>query len=935
MTLNATQFMKAAAVLCASLVCSQATIARDYANWMAELPDGLYVSQVSIPGTHDTATASLVTAAPTAQCQTASIKDQLNTGVRAFDFRPGKKPSSSSSEIYCYHGSARTSILFKDAISMITTFLEQHPTEFVIIHLDGGNYSSSITDAQYKAIFEDASIKPYMMNFSRNLTVKDMRKHIFIIKRYGLTLDAYYAPTAYEWYGDENWATLSDEERWRKQTGGKLESPNGNYRAALHVQDLANSNKASNGYDSKVEAVEQMLKHAQRLNATSDYSNIFVMNFCSGYNGTVSSSSSYVENATHTNKKVVDYLKEHSGPTGILMADYLVTDTHSGISGASGTYTTYGEQFIKSVVDNNFTYAAAYAAANAAKIPTFSQIVLPTGTSDALFRGNSVMIDVNKNGTFEIIAAGRDLKNGWANTITQISNLSTATQICQQNISYERQITPYDHNNDGHIDILMANSWASQLYLNDKAGAFTWLDAKDGEGNSRPLLYGQELGGQGDGVGENQRTGLCIPFDVDFNGYKDIVTYSGDKKPVVFENYNGTDAIYGKGACNIPQLTDGSMAEGDINNDGRPDLIITGKNASGVRQISFCIAKKGGWEMEVVTPESLQPYATTQGAIRLADINNDGLLDVFVTGLASDTQSRYNYNVAYLLINKGNYKFEKAPATFPGCKVSDIEFCDLDNDGLVDIIYLGEGPTYEDWLKVNGTDQNLYIAMNQGNGLFRLSESPFAGARSGASVAVADIDGDGLADVARMGYGSPCFAIFKNNGIPRASNAPHRVDFVNSYEDHDWGLHMGYDNDNNVYVRLDNPIENAGIRYNAFVVTKDSKQYSAVPANIEKKTLLTSNVDAATLNGGVDIYFPGVKYDNLASYGVQAILPNKKVIQIDNEDLIPTGIDGINLDENDADAPVEFYNLQGQRVVNPSNGIYIRRQGSNVTKVRI
>lgn len=52
MTLNATQFMKAAAVLCASLVCSQATIARDYANWMAELPDNLYVTQVSIPGTH-------------------------------------------------------------------------------------------------------------------------------------------------------------------------------------------------------------------------------------------------------------------------------------------------------------------------------------------------------------------------------------------------------------------------------------------------------------------------------------------------------------------------------------------------------------------------------------------------------------------------------------------------------------------------------------------------------------------------------------------------------------------------------------------------------------------------------------------------------------------------------------------------------------------
>ncbi|MBD5186068.1 MAG: hypothetical protein HDS92_05610, partial [Bacteroidales bacterium] len=34
-------------------------------------------------------------------------------------------------------------------------------------------------------------------------------------------------------------------------------------------------------------------------------------------------------------------------------------------------------------------------------------------------------------------------------------------------------------------------------------------------------------------------------------------------------------------------------------------------------------------------------------------------------------------------------------------------------------------------------------------------------------------------------------------------------------------------------------------------------------------------------------------------------------------------------------APVEFYNLQGVRVMNPSNGIFIRRQGNEVTKVLV
>lgn len=47
---------------------------------------------------------------------------------------------------------------------------------------------------------------------------------------------------------------------------------------------------------------------------------------------------------------------------------------------------------------------------------------------------------------------------------------------------------------------------------------------------------------------------------------------------------------------------------------------------------------------------------------------------------------------------------------------------------------------------------------------------------------------------------------------------------------------------------------------------------------------------------------------------------------------IPTGVEDVTVDEN---APVEYYNLQGVRVANPENGIYIRRQGSKVSKVLV
>ena len=53
-------------------------------------------------------------------------------------------------------------------------------------------------------------------------------------------------------------------------------------------------------------------------------------------------------------------------------------------------------------------------------------------------------------------------------------------------------------------------------------------------------------------------------------------------------------------------------------------------------------------------------------------------------------------------------------------------------------------------------------------------------------------------------------------------------------------------------------------------------------------------------------------------------------IELSNEQY--TGIADITVDEN---APVEYFNLQGVRVANPENGLYIRRQGGKATKVYV
>ena len=56
-------------------------------DWMKRLPDNLFVSQVSIPGTHDAATGNGVTLASYSQCQDIDVATQWSIGIRAFDFR--------------------------------------------------------------------------------------------------------------------------------------------------------------------------------------------------------------------------------------------------------------------------------------------------------------------------------------------------------------------------------------------------------------------------------------------------------------------------------------------------------------------------------------------------------------------------------------------------------------------------------------------------------------------------------------------------------------------------------------------------------------------------------------------------------------------------------------------------------------------------------
>ncbi len=103
---------------------------------------------------------------------------------------------------------------------------------------------------------------------------------------------------------------------------------------------------------------------------------------------------------------------------------------------------------------------------------------------------------------------------------------------------------------------------------------------------------------------------------------------------------------------------------------------------------------------------------------------------------------------------------------------------------------------------------------------------------------------------------------------------------------------------------------------------------NSIPASVKAETPYTFEY-VATVSSKV----------KLENCNVVAYLMDLKTGVIENATTVKAGnfggSTGVSEVTVDANAPVEYFNLQGMRVQNPSTGVYIRRQGSEVTKVLV
>lgn len=97
-------------------------------DWMKELPDSVFVSELSIPGTHET---MAIIGGDFAQCQSLDLTEQLVSGIRALDIRC----RHIDNKFAIHHGPVYQEKMFGDVLNACKDFLSKHPEEVIFMRI--------------------------------------------------------------------------------------------------------------------------------------------------------------------------------------------------------------------------------------------------------------------------------------------------------------------------------------------------------------------------------------------------------------------------------------------------------------------------------------------------------------------------------------------------------------------------------------------------------------------------------------------------------------------------------------------------------------------------------------------------------------------------------------------------------------------------------
>lgn len=284
-------------------------MASNMSDWMKRVPDATSISDISIPGTHDSATYVIgmpwwqlaqVVSVPVyalaryTQCQSLSISEQLEAGVRFLDIRI--KPGEG---FPLYHGPVSLSMKLTDALDQVDNFLAKHKDETVIVCIkseDDGDRSKLASELK---LFLDTRTKTIYMK-SVVPTLGKVRgqavllNRIFELKDCGIFL-----------YIDD------------KMTGGKSQNQGDGSTLEFFVQDQYDPSPGF--FSSQTRAKRDLVSDAYSKGAKGNYA--FRLNFLSASSAPYATPGTYAEDL---NDRVDGFLRgDAQGKAWITVLDYV------------------------------------------------------------------------------------------------------------------------------------------------------------------------------------------------------------------------------------------------------------------------------------------------------------------------------------------------------------------------------------------------------------------------------------------------------------------------------------------------------------------------------------------------------------------------------------------------------------------------------------
>lgn len=212
-----------------------------------------------------------------------------------------------------------------------------------------------------------------------------------------------------------------------------------------------------------------------------------------------------------------------------------------------------------------------------------------------------------------------------------------------------------DFDNDGKPDVLFGTINATLVFHNNGDGTFSRISILPG--------------------------GTAAPADYDNDGWNDIMVVGNlgelSAGAKLYRN-TGTNNFVDSGTSFLP-FYGGTGAWGDYNNDGWPDLLISGSPGSGAGT-NLLFANNYG----VLTNVPTFSGSLRDGGAAWGDFDNDGNLDFFSFGLVVGccTQSK-------IYRNTGTNSFTDFGFSMPGDYQGAAAWGDYDNDGALDLVFAG------------------------------------------------------------------------------------------------------------------------------------------------------------------------------------------------------------------------------------------------------